>query len=74
MSQLKSQLVFISSHFISSSQSTDDKVSAEFKLRFSPDGDAPSDPLEKLRTKLESDGLVQGEKIFLEHVSLQNGE
>ena len=56
------------------SPSSEDKVTAAFKLRFSPDGDAPSDPLEKLRTKLESDGLVQGEKIFLEHVSLQNGE
>ena len=59
---------------LSFSPTADDKVTAEFKLRFSPDGDAPSDPLEKLRTKLESSGLVEGEKILLEHVSLQNGE
>ncbi|CAB4003305.1 Hypothetical predicted protein, partial [Paramuricea clavata] len=65
---------FVDMLFDGFSQSPDDKVIAEFKLRFSPDGDAPSDPLEKLRTKLESDGLVQGEKIFLQHVSLQNGD
>ena len=65
---------FVDMLFNGFSQSVDDKVTAEFKLRFSPDGDAPSDPLEKLRTKLESDGLIQGEKIFLQHVSLQNGE
>ncbi|XP_028406280.1 uncharacterized protein LOC114528768 [Dendronephthya gigantea] len=65
---------FVDMLFEGFSQTAEDKVTAEFKLRFSPDGDAPSDPLDKLRTKLESDGLVQGEKIFLEHVSLQNGE
>jgi hypothetical protein len=69
---LKDVLIFL--HRVSLSQTADDKVTAEFKLRFSPDGDAPSDPLDKLRTKLESDGLVEGEKIFLQHVSLLNGE
>lgn len=65
---------FVDMLFEGFSSTPDDKVTVGFKLRFSPDGDAPTDPLEKLRTKLESTGLIDGERLLLTNVSLQNGE